>query len=187
MHILKHFHTITKHRHKVMRYCFSCGLYKQGLLHDLSKYSITEFKNGCKFYAGIYSPHHNERLEKGYSEGWMHHKGRNKHHAEYWIDMNLNTKLYEPVEMPNRYIAESICDRIAASKIYRKKEFVPKDVLDYFQMEKAIMPMHEHTKELVERLLILYVEKGQSYIFKYIKKNKKKPSFGFEVGGTNEE
>lgn len=27
----------------VLRYCFKCGLYKQGLLHDLSKYGITEF------------------------------------------------------------------------------------------------------------------------------------------------
>ena len=37
-HPIKHFITITKHRHLVMKLCFKMGLYKQGLLHDLSKY-----------------------------------------------------------------------------------------------------------------------------------------------------
>ena len=82
MKLIKHFITITRHRHMVLRYCFRCGLYKQGLLHDLSKYGITEFFNGVKYYASIYSPHHNERKNKGYSDAWMHHNGRNKHHSE---------------------------------------------------------------------------------------------------------
>ena len=42
MHIFKHFMTITKHRFLVLKYCFKAGLYRQGLAHDLSKYSFND-------------------------------------------------------------------------------------------------------------------------------------------------
>ena len=74
IHPIKHFIIITKHRHKVLRYCFRCGLCKQGLAHDLSKYGFTEFWLGAKNYLGSKSPHSKERDIKGYSEGWMHQK-----------------------------------------------------------------------------------------------------------------
>lgn len=170
MHIFKHFNTITKHRHKVMRYCFRSGLIKQGLLHDLSKYSFVEFFNGAKYYSGKFSPNHNEREDRGYSLAWMHHKGRNKHHFEYWTDINNETRQYEPVEMPDRYIAESICDRIAASEIYNKKNFKPQMVLDYFYNESGQV-LNPKTYEKMEMLLKLYVENGKKFIFKYMKKN----------------
>ena len=41
---------------------------------------------GAKYYQGNRSPNEIERREKGYSAAWLHHKGRNKHHLEYWID-----------------------------------------------------------------------------------------------------
>lgn len=135
MHIFKHFRTITKHRHLVCRLCFKTGLYKQGLTHDLSKYSFIEFFNGAKYYQGTHSPNHNERLDKGYSEAWMHHKGRNKHHVEYWVDVNYKTNRYEAVDMPRRYLAESVCDRIAASKIYKGKKYTRNCPIDYFYKE----------------------------------------------------
>ena len=37
MNIKGHFETITRHKLLVMKYCFACGLYEQGLAHDLSK------------------------------------------------------------------------------------------------------------------------------------------------------
>ena len=94
MHFIKHFITITKHRHKVLVYCFRCGLYRQGLVHDLSKYSFTEFIPGAKYCTGSRSPIYFERQDKGYSLAWLHHKGRNKHHPEYWIDVNKDTRIY---------------------------------------------------------------------------------------------
>ena len=84
--VIGHFTTITRHKILVMKECFKIGLYKQGLTHDLSKYSPTEFLVGCKYYQGNRSPNEIERREKGYSAAWLHHKGRNKHHLEYWID-----------------------------------------------------------------------------------------------------
>lgn len=49
----QHFKTITTHKMWVMRYCFKIGLYWQGLTHDLSKYSPTEFLVGMKYYQAI--------------------------------------------------------------------------------------------------------------------------------------
>ncbi len=169
MHIFKHFKTITKHKLVVMKLCFKAGLYKQGLLHDLSKYSFVEFFNGARFYQGTYSPNYNERKKKGYSEAWMHHKGRNKHHCEYWIDVNPNSNCYEPVKMPKKYLVESVCDRIAATKIYSGKSFTRDGALNYFYKEKDYIPMHEDTKKEMERILILYNDYNDKEFFKYLK------------------
>ena len=79
----RHLKTINRHKRMVMHNCFKCGLYWQGLVHDLSKYSWTEFSVGAKYYQGTRSPNDAERESKGYSSAWLHHKGRNKHHLEY--------------------------------------------------------------------------------------------------------
>ena len=172
LHPIKHFIVITRHRHKVMRYCFRCGLYRQGLLHDLSKYGFKEFWLGAKYYVGTKSPHYKERLAKGYSEGWMHHKGRNMHHGEYWVDVDPVTKVYAPVKMPDCYLAESLCDRIAASENYNRQNFDRKMVLDYYlNTSLKHEPLHEESKKKLQELIELYVEKGKKAVFKYIKKN----------------
>ena len=177
IHPIKHFLVITKHRILVRHYCFKCGLIWQGLTHDLSKYGFTEFFSGAKYYEGKRSPHFNQRQKVGYSIAWMHHKGRNKHHPEYWMDDNPVTHKIEPVLMPNKYIAESICDRIAASKVYNKKnkiEFKSQFVLDYFNKELDYLPLHPEVRKKYEFLLNYYVENGQKALFKYIRKNKNK-------------
>ena len=51
-----HFCTITHHKMLVMKTCFKVGLYKQGLLHDLSKYTPIEFIPGIIYYQGDRSP-----------------------------------------------------------------------------------------------------------------------------------
>ncbi|MCR5100099.1 MAG: DUF5662 family protein, partial [Butyrivibrio sp.] len=115
--IIGHFCTITHHRHLVRKNCFKMGLYYQGLTHDLSKYSFEEFWTGVRFYQGNRSPNAAERDMNGFSSAWLHHKGRNKHHYEYWMDFTKNSP-YEgglsPCKMPDKYIAEMIADRVAA-------------------------------------------------------------------------
>lgn len=100
MNIKGHFETITRHKLLVMKYCFECGLYEQGLAHDLSKYSPTEFIPGCIYYQGDHSPNEAEREARGYSSAWLHHKGRNKHHLEYWIDYSTNKSGMAGMKMP---------------------------------------------------------------------------------------
>ena len=99
-----HLSTITKHRTLVMIHCFKVGLYWRGLTHDLSKYSPTEFLVGVRYYQGNRSPNTAEREDKGVSTAWMHHKGRNKHHFEYWTDLQIGTRQYVPVPMPTEYL-----------------------------------------------------------------------------------
>ena len=89
MNAWRHFKTITHHKLLVMKYCFRIGLYRQGLLHDLSKYSPTEFCVGARYYQGTRSPNNAEREATGASRSWMHHKGRNRHHFEYWVDYGI--------------------------------------------------------------------------------------------------
>mgnify|MGYP006333922085 FL=1 len=171
-HPIKHFITITKHRHLVMKLCFKMGLYKQGLLHDLSKYSYTEFSNSAKYYVGTYSPTISERKEKGYSDIWMHHKGRNKHHFEYWFDFSNVEKKYVPIKIPIQYVKEMICDRIAASKVYLKDKYTKSSALEYFNRTYDRHEMHPETSALLKSWLELVSEKGENEAIKIIKKVK---------------
>ena len=171
-HPIKHFITITKHRHLVMKLCFKMGLYKQGLLHDLSKYSYTEFSNSAKYYVGTYSPTISERKEKGYSDIWMHHKGRNKHHYEYWFDFSNVEKKYVPIKIPIQYVKEMICDRIAASKVYLKDKYTKSSALEYFNRTYDRHEMHPETSALLKSWLELVSEKGENDAIKIIKKVK---------------
>ena len=126
-----HFCTITHHKLLVMRYCFRVGLYRQGLAHDLSKYSPCEFMVGVRYYQGFRSPNSAERAVKGYSEAWMHHKGRNRHHWEYWVDIKGNgDPTMEGKPMPTRYVVEMFCDRIAASRVYKKDAYTDRSPLE---------------------------------------------------------
>ena len=109
MHPIKHFMVITKHRNQVIKHCAKCGIFWQGLRHDLSKYTPTEFLQGAKYFIGSRSPNEGERADKGFSTAWMHHQGRNKHHFEYWKDYNPQTRRLSPVKMPYRYVIEMFC------------------------------------------------------------------------------
>lgn len=166
---LGHFKTITKHRHTVIKHCAKCGILLQGLFHDLSKYSPTEFRQGIKYYTGKKSPNEDERAENGYSLAWIHHKGRNKHHFEYWTDYNPQTKLISPVKMPAIYLAEMFCDRVAASKTYQGKNYTNHHPLEYFEKGNAKKIMHPETAEKLKEILVTLDEKGEGEAFKKVK------------------
>lgn len=167
-----HFKTITKHRNKVISHCFKSGIFWRGILHDLSKYSYTEFIKGVKYYQGTRSPNEMEREVIGYSEAWMHHKGRNRHHFEYWVDYNPVTKKNEPVKMPVVFVKEMFCDRVAASKIYQGKNYVESQPLEYFLRGKDRRVIHPETSDLLESWLLMLSQKGEKETFKHIKSYK---------------
>ena len=172
---LGHFLTITKHRHEVVRLCFRAGIGFQGLFHDLSKYSPTEFIPGVRFYTGKESPNNGERRSCGYSLAWMHHKGRNKHHFEYWYDYDMVTKKIVPVDMPDRYIKEMCCDRIAASKVYNKENYTTKSPLNYLQKSTAREKMTERTYRKLLYLLTMLAEKGEKETLKRMRQMREIP------------
>lgn len=168
-----HFKTITKHRHKVIAHCARAGILWQGLRHDLSKYSPAEFLAGARYYQGTRSPNEAERELYGYSKAWLHHKGRNRHHFEYWFDYDPKTKMNAPVKMPLKYVIEMFCDRVAASKIYQGKNYTDEQPLEYFLRAKGRRVIHPETSDFLESLLVMLAEKGEKATFDYIKVYKK--------------
>lgn len=168
MAVLRHFFTITRHRLKVCAYCFKVGLVWQGLTHDLSKYSPSEFFAGVRFYQGNMSPQVKERVVLGYSGAWLHHKGRNKHHFEYWRDVDKSGKS-APVKMPAKYFGEMVCDRIAASRIYLGKNYTPRSPLEYFERRTDVGYMHPETAEKLRCFLTLIAEQGEDVALKELK------------------
>lgn len=165
----QHFKTITYHRWLVRQGCFKVGLYWQGLVHDLSKYSPTEFSVGARYYQGNRSPNGAEREEKGYSEAWMHHKGRNRHHYEYWTDMSLQTRNYEPVIMPRKYLVEMVMDRRAACIVYEGKKYSPGSALDYLLKSREKVLMHPETRRQLEYILTMLRDAGEKETFRYLR------------------
>ena len=178
MNIWKHFCTINHHKILVMRGCFQVGLIRQGLLHDLSKYSPTEFIVGCKYYQGNMSPNNAEREAVGYSSAWLHHKDRNKHHLEYWIDYGIPDKEGPHkgehkglcgMKMPVNYVVEMYIDRVAASKNYQKEKYRDDSALAYYMNGRQFHVLHDDTRALLELLLEMLAIKGEKATNRFIR------------------
>lgn len=168
-----HLHTVNLHRYRVLVNCIHAGIPRRGLLHDLSKYSPTEFWNGVKYYQGTRSPNEAEREDIGYSRAWMHHKGRNRHHFEYWTDYDTVTKVSVPIEMPAVFVAEMFCDRVAASRTYLKDKYTTAAPLQYFLNAKNRRVIHPATSKLLEKWLTILAEQGEEAAFAEIRRHLK--------------
>ena len=172
--VIKHFNLITHHRWLVFKLCCRIGEPWRGLVHDLSKYSPTEFFESAKFYVGTHSPITEAKKKNGYSKAWLHHKGRNKHHFEYWMDYSNVTHRNDPVEMPYNYVVEMFCDRVAASKIYNGSLYKETDPIDYFNAKHGQRTIHPKTSDEIEKLLKMLASEGEDATFAYIREQMKK-------------
>ena len=167
-----HLHTVNSHRRLVRKYCFKLGIYRQGLMHDLSKYSPSEFIPGVKYYQdGHRSPNNAQREDEGVSKAWLHHKGRNKHHFEYWVD--IKDGKFTPIEMPYKYVLESVCDRIAACITYEKDNYTKESALKYFTTRSDSFLMHENTSKLMLEILTRISIVGEKQALQEYKKRPK--------------
>lgn len=165
-----HLSTINEHRFLVMKHCFRVGLYKQGLTHDLSKYSPTEFIPGVKYFQGDRSPNNAQREHEGYSSAWLHHKGRNRHHYEYWTDVTKDRSLgIVGIKMPVKYVAEMFADRVAACKTYEKDRYTTMSPWRYYKRTKEYITIHPETRKLLERLLKMLAVKGEDEVYRYLR------------------
>lgn len=164
-----HFKTVHHHRKLVRQMCFKCGMYYQGLVHDLSKYSLEEFLIQVKYFEGFRSPITHEKALTGHSKAWLHHKGRNKHHWEYWIDrQNKNEQLYV-FPMPYKYMLESVIDRISASKTYKKDEYTDANPYDFFINSIEYNSIHYITRKQISDYLLYLKENGEEKALAYYK------------------
>ena len=165
--VLGHLSTINKHRKLVLSMCFKCGMYSQGLKHDLSKYSPQEFIPSVKYFHGDKSPITYEKQEKGCSLCWLHHKGRNKHHWEYWTDRVGNDLV--SIQMPFNYMLESVLDKIAASKVYKKENYTTDYPIEFFTNSYEIHVMNKTTSRQISLLLTYLKDNGEEKTLSYIK------------------
>lgn len=166
-----HLRTINHHKWLVMKLCFKIGLYRQGLLHDLSKYMPSEFFSGVKYYQGFRSPNAREREVKGYSFAWLHHKGRNKHHWEFWVDFTVKGAV--ATKMPKHYVLEMFCDRVAASMTYQKEKYHDASAFEYYDARKQYYVLDDQAQQLLEHLLVYLKDHGLEETCRYIKKEVK--------------
>lgn len=173
--IIGHTRMILCHKYIVCRYCWKVGLYWQGIVHDISKFSFTESSVGVKYYTGKCSPNSIQKSREGYSSAWLYHKNRNKHHNEYWLDysekmfVEKNEKI-TPIEMPNKYLVEMFCDRIAACKIYKGHSYSNSDPLEYFVSQKSRLLMHSNTMQKLEELLMCLALQDEKNAFQLARK-----------------
>ena len=150
-----HLRKILIHKYWVGLYCFKCGLYWRGLVHDLSKFSPVEFFESIKYYQGNSSPIDAAKKDKGYSKAWQHHKGRNKHHYEYWTDNYDNGTTC--IEMPFTYAVEMLCDYLGAAHAYWGNNFTYSAEYDWWIKKSEVAKMHPNTKSFITSVLKLLV------------------------------
>ena len=170
-----HLGTVIKHKRYFRRACFKMGLYRQGIFHDMSKFSLTEFAPSVKYFSGRLSPNAVDRKVSGSSKAWLHHKGRNKHHFEYWIDFSASVEGYAfGCKMPLKYVAEMIADRYAACVAYNGTEYKKSDAWDYYCKARDEVIMHEDTKAVLEKALTIMKDEGEDASFSFMKNLLKK-------------
>ncbi len=170
-----HLKTVLTHKYHVARGCFKLGLYKQAILHDISKLSPSEFITGVRYYEGKRSPNSVERELYGCSRAWLHHKGRNMHHFEYWIDFTaMTSQISVGCKMPLRYVAEMVCDRRAACIAYHGKAYTQADPWEYYARTRSRVIMDKDTRAVLEKTLWIMKEEGEEASFSYLRKLLKK-------------
>ena len=148
--IVGHFMVITRHKWVVFKLCCKVGQPWRGLVHDLSKYSPTEFWEGVKYFNGKHSPITDAKKDKGYSQAWLHHKGRNKHHTDYWVDLSAPDKT--PI-IPYQYVAERLGDKLAAGMVYKGKDWTKEYELDYWLNERDKTLVNDQVEALITEFL----------------------------------
>lgn len=153
----KHFCTVSKHKWIVFKLCCRAGVPWRGLVHDLSKFSPTEFIESAKYYQGTRSPIHAAREDLGYSKAWLHHRGRNKHHLEYWSDLDAPNKY--PV-MPYKYTVEMMCDMISASIVYAGKDWSIDKQMKYWENKRKTAPLNDKIDKFVTEVYVQIKENG---------------------------
>ena len=165
----KHFITICKHKWVVFKECSACGIGWQGIIHDLSKFGITEFVSSAKYFQGNRSPIEAEKDEIGYSKAWLHHKGHNKHHWEYWTDFGDDGSIIAN-RIPTKYVVEMICDWIGAGQVYSKDKWTQHDTLKYYLKVRQGRWFNEETESTILHLLNVIDKDGLDMFHKECRK-----------------
>ena len=158
--LFKHIALVINHKNKVLYHCAKCGLLWRGLVHDMSKFSPTELFESSKYYCGDHSPIEVCRQENGVSNAWLHHKGRNRHHIEYWMDYDLP----EHPPMPYKFAVECVCDKLAATKTYNGKNYTPDKAIAHWRKVGGRVESNPKNKLFIETVLTDIAQQGEDFV-----------------------
>lgn len=163
-----HLSVVLRHKSRVFINCAKCGLIWRGIAHDMSKFSPTEFFESVKYFKGYRSPIGVCREEMGMSRAWLHHKGRNRHHIEYWLDPECKV---QPM-LPYQFAVECVCDKLAATRVYAGKNYSPELPLKHWLKYGCKVNGNPKTMRFVEEIFIDVQNHGEKYVLnkKYMKK-----------------
>ncbi len=166
--IFLHTALVFKHKYIVFIHTCKCGIPLQGIVHDMSKFSPTEFFESVRYYQGDRSPIGACRRATGMSHAWLHHKGRNRHHIEYWYDPECSIL---PI-MPYKYAVECVCDKLAATKTYARGSYNESLPLIHWNKYGRKVPGNEKTMLFFERVFEDIEKHGEKHVLnkKYMKK-----------------
>ena len=156
----RHTALVMRHKTAVFRNCVKCGIGWQGFVHDLSKFSPTEFIESVKYFTGYRSPIGVCREKNGMSHAWLHHKGRNKHHIEYWLDGDCKVT---PL-MPYKYAVECACDKLAATRVYAGKSYDKAMPLAHWKKYGCKVEGNPLTMRFIEKVFEDVAEHGEGFV-----------------------
>lgn len=165
----KHFKTVCRHKAVVFQECRACGLTWRGITHDLSKFGWTEFGTSARYFQGNRSPIEAEKEDNGYSFAWLHHKGCNPHHWEFWTDFAEKDGHVIANKIPYTYVVEMMCDWIGAGKVYQKDQWTTDSPMDHFNKMRPGRYFHPDTEMLIISFLECIRDKGLTEFHKMAK------------------
>ena len=168
----KHLSLVLRHKNRVFINCAKCGIFWRGIAHDMSKFSPVEFFESVKYYQGNRSPIGACRRATGMSNAWLHHKGRNKHHIEYWLDSECEIA---PM-MPYKYAVECVCDKLAATRVYAGKNYNTDLPLVHWEKYGNKVQGNPRTMQFIEEVFIDVKLYGEKHVLnsKYMKNKYRK-------------
>ena len=82
--------------------------------------------------------------------------------------------------MPENYVVEMFCDRVAASMIYQGNAYTDRSALDYYIQGRNRILIHEETDRLIIHLLTYLADHGLDATIAYIVAHKKS-GFKFDI------
>ena len=160
---LGHLRTVLIHKWWVFTYCRRLGIPLQGITHDLSKLSWTEFSESARYYqGGKKSPIPTIKAEKGYSLAWQHHKGRNPHHYEYWTDNYSKGTTF--IKIPFNLVLEMVADWLSAGRTYNGKAFTLDDEIDWWKRWPEKCAINPETVRLIDNIFETLRNKGYRFL-----------------------
>ena len=157
LNVFRHIKTVMTHKFYVFIFACKAGIPFRGLVHDMSKFSPSEFFESVKYYQGNGSLISAAKKENGYSKAWLHHKGRNKHHWQYWYDSQTYDKT--PI-IPYKYTVEMICDTLAAGKTYKGNNWTKEYQLSYWNKERKTVKMNDKIQNILTEVYTQVASEG---------------------------